>query len=94
VTLRKGPPESLGNAGRRYEGTKGKLKNQRSFENTPSPNKNQHSLLAVYDGQRCRGFILERGRTGWEAFDSSERTLGLYQSQAAAADAIESEVAS
>jgi hypothetical protein len=93
VTLRKGQPALLGNAGRRNEGSEGKLENQR-FVSSPKPNLNQRSLLAVYDGQQCRGFILARGRSGYEAFDRFEHSLGLYQSQAAAANAIESEVAS
>jgi hypothetical protein len=94
VTLQKGQPRRFGRRGRRFDGSAEKLENQRSLVSSPKPNANQHSLLAVYDGQHCRGFILARGRSGFEAFDNSERSLGLYQSQAAAADAIETEVAS
>jgi hypothetical protein len=41
-------------------------------------------MLSVYDGQRLAGFILKRGREGYEAYDTSERLLGLYPSQHAA----------
>jgi hypothetical protein len=92
LTLQKGPIPAYGRGDGRT-GDERKLKNQHPVS-SPKPNANQHPLLAVYDGQHCRGFILGRGRSGWEAFDSSERTLGLYESQAAAANAIESEVAS
>jgi hypothetical protein len=46
------------------------------------------SLLGVYDGQRCLGFLLPRNREGVEAFDVNTKSLGLYPTQAAAADAI------
>jgi hypothetical protein len=38
-------------------------------------------LVSVYDGQRCLGFILARGKTGFEAFAADEQSLGLFQSQ-------------
>jgi hypothetical protein len=38
-------------------------------------------LVSIYDGQRCLGFILARGKTGFEAFAADERSLGLFQSQ-------------
>jgi hypothetical protein len=42
-------------------------------------------LVYVYDGQRCLGHLLSRGKTGVEAFDQS---LGLFPDQHAAANAI------
>ena len=42
----------------------------------------------VYDGRECRGFVLARGRLGFEAFDSEERSLGVYGTQREAAAAI------
>jgi hypothetical protein len=30
----------------------------------------------VYDGRACLGFVLSRGRAGFEAFDPEERSLG------------------
>jgi hypothetical protein len=46
------------------------------------------SLLAVYDGQRCLGFILSRNKLGWEAFADDDRSLGFFPDQAAASAAI------
>jgi hypothetical protein len=42
----------------------------------------------VYDGTRCLGFILKRGKLGFEAIDREETSLGTFQTQAAAANAI------
>ena len=46
--------------------------------------------LAVYDGEplRCIGFILPRGKSNVEAFDADDRSLGLFPTQRAAADAV------
>jgi hypothetical protein len=38
-------------------------------------------LVSIYDGQRCVGFILARGKTGFEAFVADEQSLGLFPSQ-------------
>jgi len=45
-------------------------------------------LVSVYDGRECVGFILARGKTGFEAFDSEERSIGVYPTQGEAANAI------
>jgi hypothetical protein len=45
-------------------------------------------LLSAYDGQRCIGFVCSRGKLGFEAFDSEERSLGVYATQREAAAAI------
>jgi hypothetical protein len=42
----------------------------------------------VYDGRECLGFVLSRGRAGFEAFDREERSLGLYPTAPAAANAV------
>ena len=39
---------------------------------------NTAPLAFVYDGRACLGFVLSRGRAGFEAFDREERSLGLY----------------
>jgi hypothetical protein len=44
-------------------------------------------IFSVYSGQRLLGFILDRGKTGFEAFNTNERSLGVYGTQRAAADA-------
>ena len=47
------------------------------------------SIISVYDdGRRCIGFLLNRGRLGWEAFDANEQPLGAIEDQATAAAAI------
>jgi hypothetical protein len=48
----------------------------------PSP------MLSVYDGQTCRGFILLRGRAGFEAYDCDEKLLGTFKTQREAANVI------
>ena len=45
-------------------------------------------LLSAYDGQRCIGFVCSRGKLDFEAFDSEERSLGVYGTQREAAAAI------
>jgi hypothetical protein len=42
------------------------------------------AMLSVYDGQRCIGFIIARGKTGVEAFDVNDRSLGIFASMKAA----------
>jgi hypothetical protein len=45
-------------------------------------------LAYVYDGRECLGFVLSRGRAGFEAFDNEQRSLGIYSTQREAAAAI------
>ncbi len=45
-------------------------------------------MLSIYDGRICCGFVISRGKLGFEAFDCDERSLGTYPTQRAAADAI------
>jgi hypothetical protein len=45
-------------------------------------------LLSAYDGQRCIGFAFSLGKLGFEAFDTEERSLGVYATQREAAAAI------
>jgi hypothetical protein len=45
-------------------------------------------MVSLYDGRTCAGFILNRGRLGFEAFTADQRSLGTYPTQHAAADAI------
>jgi hypothetical protein len=44
-------------------------------------------LAYVYDGRRCVGFILDRGKTGFEAFDQDDKSLGFFSTTKQAADA-------
>jgi hypothetical protein len=34
------------------------------------------------------GHVVGRGRTGWQAYDAGQRSLGMFASQRAAIDAI------
>jgi hypothetical protein len=45
-------------------------------------------MLSVYSGRECVGFILARGKTGFEAFTADQKSLGLYPTQREAARAL------
>jgi hypothetical protein len=47
-------------------------------------------LSYVYEAGNaaCLGFILERGRAGYEALDNEERSLGIYETRREAAIAV------
>jgi hypothetical protein len=45
-------------------------------------------LVSIYDGRECVGFVISRGKLGYEALDRAERSLGLFPTQREAADAI------
>lgn len=57
---------------------------------------NQRAMqaVAVYDGQICLGFLLPRGKTGVQAFDADDRSLGTFPDQKSAADAVSARAAS
>jgi hypothetical protein len=46
------------------------------------------AMLSIYDGRTCVGFILARGKTGFEAFTADQRSLGIYPTQREAAAAL------
>ena len=45
-------------------------------------------MVSVYDGQTCIGFVFSRGKLGFEAFDSDEKSIGLFPTQRAAAASV------
>ena len=45
-------------------------------------------LSYVYDGRQCLGFILRRGKLGFEAIDREEASLGIFKTSTAAASAV------
>jgi hypothetical protein len=47
-------------------------------------------MLAVYAGQRCVGHLYRRRKAGFEAFNTDDRSIGLFGSQREAADALSS----
>jgi hypothetical protein len=50
------------------------------------------SLTSVLNGGRVVGFMLSRGRTGVEAFDAGERSLGVFPDAKLAHDALIAEM--
>ena len=36
------------------------------------------ALLSVYNGRHCVGFVLPRGKVGFEAFGRDEQSRGLF----------------
>jgi hypothetical protein len=45
-------------------------------------------IVPVFSGKICLGFILARGKAGFEALTVDERSLGLFPTQHEAAAAI------
>jgi hypothetical protein len=45
-------------------------------------------MISVYDGRECVGFVIARGKLGFEAFDRNERSVGTYSTQREAVAAI------
>jgi hypothetical protein len=45
-------------------------------------------LAYVYHGRECLGFVLARGKLGFEALDREEHSLGLFSTQREAAAAL------
>jgi hypothetical protein len=45
-------------------------------------------MITVMRGSACLGFVLDRGKLGHEAFTATERSLGLFDNQRAAADEV------
>jgi hypothetical protein len=46
------------------------------------------AMLSVYDGRTAIGFVLARGRAGFEGFDREQHSLGIFKTAAAAANAV------
>jgi hypothetical protein len=47
-----------------------------------------HTMSPIMAGDGCVGFILGRGISGVEAFDREAYSLGLFESEQAAAQAV------
>jgi hypothetical protein len=47
-------------------------------------------MLAVYAGQTCIGHLYRRSKAGFEAFNTDDRSIGLFGSQREATDALSS----
>ena len=46
-------------------------------------------MHCVYDRPRCGGFILNRYRDGFQAYDIDGKPIGVYRTQREAADALQ-----
>jgi hypothetical protein len=45
-------------------------------------------MLAICDGRECLGHVLNRGPSGWEAFDVDDQLLGTFASMREAVRAL------
>jgi hypothetical protein len=45
-------------------------------------------LSYVYDGKKCVGHVLARGRAGYEGFNRNQQSLGLFRTAPEAANAV------
>ena len=50
-------------------------------------------MVSVCDGRDCIGWVFNRGRAGFEAFDRDQKLLGIFRTQREAATAIMREAA-
>lgn len=46
------------------------------------------ALVSVYEGRTCIGFVLSRGKVGFESFSAHEQSLGIFSTQTDAAAAV------
>ena len=45
-------------------------------------------LVSIYDGRECLGHVLSRGPKGFEAFDRDDQSVGIFETQRQAANAL------
>jgi hypothetical protein len=55
---------------------------------TAHPSPLSHTL-AIYAGQTCLGHVTSLGPRLFEAFDPDDKSIGIFKTQAGAADALE-----
>jgi hypothetical protein len=53
-----------------------------------APKSTTAPLAYVYDGQQCLGHVLGRGKSGFEAFDRDDKSVGIFETQRQAANAL------
>ncbi len=51
------------------------------------PNPNRH-LLTVFSGRAVLGFLIRRGPAGTEAYNQNDQSLGLFENDDIAANAV------
>ena len=47
-----------------------------------------NALAYVYDGRQWLGHVLARGKVGYEAFARDDKSLGIFETQRQAANAL------
>ena len=82
------PKAPLAAATRRARGRRGNGLLAGEIVSEANPEDSVFQALAVYDGSRCIGYLMPRGKTGVEAFDANTRSLGIFPTMKAAADAV------
>jgi hypothetical protein len=60
---------------------KGTIKKTGAHIMSRSHTEQRTPMLSIYDGQICIGWVLERGRSGFEAFTAGERSLGVFETK-------------
>jgi hypothetical protein len=50
-------------------------------------------MVSVYDGTTCIGHVIARGKLGHEAFDREDKSVGVFETQSQAADALSADTA-
>jgi hypothetical protein len=45
-------------------------------------------MISVYSGRECLGHVLTRGKSGFQAFDVDDRSLGMFRTRSEAVDAV------
>ena len=46
------------------------------------------TMMSVFDGRVCVGFLIARGKLGFELFDADQKPLGIYPTQREAVAAL------
>ena len=47
------------------------------------------TMLSIFDGRECAGFLLHRGKEGVELFDKEQRSLGIFPTEREAVAALD-----
>jgi hypothetical protein len=45
-------------------------------------------MISVYSGRECLGHVLARGKSGFQAFDVDDTSLGTFRTRSEAVDAV------
>jgi hypothetical protein len=45
-------------------------------------------MISVYSGRECIGWVFARGRSGFEAYDAAQQSLGIFATQREATVAV------